>query len=103
MTKKANPKTIEDVTEHCDKECILKAMALRAWDDKVLEQIKCIGLYKKECEAKENKWYTWTEITYKWKENYAEKFADTFEKYKKHLKAQAIYNVIMGREATENN
>jgi len=102
MAKKAHLETIEDVTEHCDKRCILKAMAIRSWNDRVLEQIRCIGFYKDELEKKESKWYTWTNITCKWNENYGEKFAEIYDKHGDHLKAKAIYNVIMGRELLEN-
>ena len=102
MAKKANPQTIEDITEHCDRKCILKMMALRAWDDRTLEQIRCIGLYKDEIEDIEGKKYTLTEITHKWNEIYGEKFAQIYKEHKEHLKAKAIYNMVRGREPLEN-
>lgn len=104
MVKKAHSETIEDITEHCDKQCILKAMALRVWSDRDLEQERCVGFYKNELEKTEDKLYTWTEIKHKWcDESYAEKFSEVYDEHGEHLKAKAIYNVIMGREVLERD
>jgi len=102
MAKKAHLETIEDITEHCDKKCILKALAIRFWDDRTLEQMKCVGLYMEEMQEKDKRKYTWTEIAHKWKEKgYAEKFAQVYEKYGEHIKAKGIYNMIRDRNVLD--
>jgi len=103
MVKKSHLETIADITENCDRECILKAIILRALTDRDLEQEACIGFYKKDVQKEEDKWYTWTDIKHKWcKEGHAKKFAETYDKHGEHLKAKAIYNVVMGRDVLEN-
>jgi len=103
MAKKSHLETIEDITEDCKKDCILKAMALRAWDDRTLEQERCVGFYKIEMEKNEGERYTWTDIKLRWcNEGYAERFSKIYDKHGEHLKAKAIYNMIMGREPLEN-
>jgi len=98
MAKKAHLSTIEDITEHCNKKCILKALAIRFWDDRFLEQIRCIGLYMDDMQEKNKRKYTWTEITQEWNElGYAKKFAKVYEKHKDNLQAHELYNLIVGR------
>ena len=102
MAKKAHLRTIEDITEHCDKKCILKALAIRCWDDRFLEQIKCIGLYMDDMQEKDERKYTWTEIAHKWnEEGYAEKFSEIYEKHKNNLHSHEMYNLIIGRGPLE--
>ena len=104
MAKKAHNETIEDITDGCDKECILKVLARRSGlQDRGLEQFACIGIFKKEIEKEEGKRYTWTEICDKWAhEGYAEKFAKAYEKYEHHLRAKGFYNIVMGRKPLDN-
>ena len=103
MAKKAHLETIEDITEHCNEKCILKALAIRCWDDRFLEQIKCIGLYMDDMQEKDKTTYTWTEMTHKWnEEGYADKFSKVYEKYKDNLKAHELYNLIIGRGPLDN-
>ena len=99
MPKKAHLETIEDVTEHCDRKCILKALAIRCWDDRTLEQMKCIGIYMDEIQERDKRKYTWTEITHKWRDSgYAEIFARVYEKHKNNLPVHELYKIITNKK-----
>jgi len=96
MAKIARKTTIEDITNGCSRECILKAIISRMFGDRDLEQYACIGLFKKDTERTEQRKYTWTEIISKWtKEGYAANFAKVYKKHKEDLRTRVIYKEVM--------
>ncbi len=100
MAKRSHLDTIEDITGGCKERCILKLLAIWFWDDRTLEQMKCVGLYMEELEKRDNRKYEVPEIMKLWNKRYAAKFAEVYEAHKddSKLEAEQIYNMIMGRE-----
>ena len=102
MVKKVNLETIEDVTEGCDKHCLFKTIIRRiGFDERGLEQMKCMHLYRDELAEKEGKRKGWMEISEIWIEKgYAEKFARAYEQNKDE-KTRVLYDLIMGKNKSD--
>jgi len=93
---KTHKEVLEDICS-CNQHCILKDLVLMAhlFDDRNLEQLKCIDVFKYERSDLIGKDIGWKKAIELWmSEGYAKKFAKAYSSDKK---AREIYNEIMGR------
>lgn len=90
-------KIIEDICEGCGKYCTLKEIiSMFGLDDRALEQVKCVEMFKYEKSKQKGRDIGWEEAHKEWvSEGYAQKFAEV---YKDGMKHHELYSLIMDRE-----
>ena len=87
---------IEDISEGCGDYCILKEILLRiGLEDRTLEQIKCIEMFKYEGSSIEGRDIGWDNASKLWEEEgYAEKFSKFYENGMRH---NELYALVIGK------
>tara|TARA_Y100000310_G_C20657442_1_gene802735 strand:- start:176 stop:517 length:342 start_codon:yes stop_codon:yes gene_type:complete len=87
--------------------CILRELIIAGGpDDRTLDQMKCLEIFKFEREIKgsKNDEDGWEKASKLWvAEGYAAKFSEVYDQHHNYLKVKGMYNMIMDRHPLEND